>query len=132
MSMNDPLADLLTRIRNGLHANFDAVEIPLSKIKVSVAKVLKNEGYITDYQVTDKGVQGTLRVELKYGPDNQKVITGIRRKSKPGLRQYCKGNSVPNVMSGLGISILTTSQGIITDREARRRNIGGEILCEVW
>jgi small subunit ribosomal protein S8 len=132
MSMSDPLADFLTRIRNGVKANFDSVEMPLSKLKVSVAKVLKEEGYINDYQVLDQGVQGTLKIDLKYGPDNEKVITGIRRVSKPGLRQYSKSGRIPKVMSGLGVAILTTSQGVITDREARRRNIGGEILCEVW
>ncbi len=132
MSMSDPLADFLTRIRNGVKANFETIEMPLSKLKVNVARVLKEEGYINDYQVLDEGVQGTLRIVLKYGPDNQKVITGIRRVSKPGLRQYSKSGRIPKVMSGLGVAILTTSQGVITDREARRRNIGGEILCEVW
>ncbi len=132
MSMSDPLADMLTRIRNGVSARFDSVEIPLSKLKVGVAKVLKEEGYIRDYQILDQGVQGTLKVDLKYGPNNELVITGIRRVSKPGLRQYRKSGDIPKVMSGLGIAILTTSQGIITDREARRRNIGGEVLCEVW
>ncbi|MFP7754904.1 30S ribosomal protein S8 [Thermodesulfobacteriota bacterium B35] len=132
MSMSDPLADMLTRIRNGVSARFDSVEMPLSKLKVGVAKVLKEEGYIRDYQILDKGVQGTLKIDLKYGPDNELVITGIRRISKPGLRQYKKSGAIPKVMSGLGVAILTTSQGIITDREARKRNIGGEVLCEVW
>jgi small subunit ribosomal protein S8 len=130
--MSDPLADFLTRIRNGVRANFEAVDIPLSKIKVSVARVLKEEGYITDYQIIEQGVQGTLRVVLKYGSDNQQVITGIRRVSKPGLRQYKKSGTIPKVMSGLGVGILSTSQGVISDREAKRRNIGGELLCEVW
>jgi small subunit ribosomal protein S8 len=130
--MSDPLADFLTRIRNGVQANFVSVDIPLSKIKVSVAKVLKNEGYITDYQIIDQGVQGTLKVELKYGSENEKVITGIRRVSKPGLRQYKKSGAIPKVMSGLGVGILTTSHGVVTDREARRLNVGGELLCEVW
>jgi len=132
MSMSDPLADMLTRIRNGVSARFDSVEMPLSKLKVGVAKVLKEEGYIRDYQVLDQGVQGTLKIDLKYGPNDELVITGIRRVSKPGLRQYRKSGTIPKVMSGLGVAILTTSQGIITDREARRRNIGGEVLCEVW
>jgi small subunit ribosomal protein S8 len=132
MSMSDPLADFLTRIRNGVQANFVSVDIPLSKIKVSVAKVLKCEGYITGYQIVDQGVQGTLKIELKYGSDNERVITGIRRVSKPGLRQYKKSGSIPKVMSGLGVGILTTSHGVITDREARRLNVGGELLCEVW
>lgn len=113
-------------------ANFDSVEIPLSKIKVGVAKVLKQEGYITDYHVSGEGVQGTLKINLKYGPNNEKVITGIRRVSKPGLRQYMKADRIPKVMSGLGVAILTTSRGIITDREARSMKVGGELLCEVW
>jgi len=132
MSMSDPLADMLTRIRNGVAARFESVEMPLSKLKVGVAKVLKEEGYITDYQIIDEGVQGTLKVVLKYGPNDEQVITGIRRVSKPGLRQYKKSSDIPKVMSGLGVGILTTSKGIITDREARRINVGGELLCEVW
>jgi len=132
MSMSDPLADFLTRIRNGVRANFEAVEMPLSKIKVNVAKVLKEEGYISDFQIIDQGVQGTLKIDLKYGPANEKVITGIRRVSKPGLRQYSKSGRIPKVMSGLGVAILTTSHGVITDRRARQLNIGGEVLCEVW
>lgn len=132
MSMSDPLADMLTRIRNGVMAHYDSVEVPLSKIKVGVAKVLKQEGYISDYHVIDRGVQGVLKIDLKYGPKNEKVITGIRRISKPGLRQYSKADRIPKVMTGLGVAILTTSRGILTDREARSLNIGGELLCEVW
>jgi small subunit ribosomal protein S8 len=130
--MSDPLADFLTRIRNGIQANFTSVDIPLSKLKVNVADVLKKEGYIADYHVDEQGVQGTLTVDLKYGPNNEKVITGIRRISKPGLRQYKKSNAIPQVMSGLGVGILSTSHGVITDREARKLNVGGELLCEVW
>ena len=130
--MSDPIADMLTRIRNGVMANSDSVDIPLSKLKVGIAKVLKEEGYISDYQVKDEGVQGILKIDLKYGPNNEKVITGIRRISKPGIRQYKKADRIPTVMSGLGIAILTTSHGVITDREARKQNIGGEVLCEVW
>ncbi len=132
MSMSDPLADMLTRIRNGVMAEYESVDIPLSKIKVGVARVLKQEGYIRDYHIINDGVQGTLKIDLKYGPNNERVITGIRRVSKPGLRQYKKSSRIPKVMSGLGIGILTTSRGIITDREARRLNVGGELLCEVW
>lgn len=132
MSMSDPLADFLTRIRNAVRAGFDTVEIPLSKLKVGVAKVLKEEGYIADYQIMEQGAQGMIKVALKYGPDKEKIITGIRRVSKPGLRQYRKSQVIPKVMSGLGIAILTTSEGVISDREARRRNVGGELLCEVW
>lgn len=132
MSMSDPLADMLTRIRNGVAARFESVEMPLSKLKVGVVKVLKEEGYITDYQIIDQGVQGILRVNLKYGPDNEQVITGIRKVSKPGLRQYKKSSNIPKVMSGLGVGILSTSRGVISDREARKLNVGGELLCEVW
>jgi small subunit ribosomal protein S8 len=130
--MSDPLADMLTRVRNGVRARFDSVDIPLSRLKVGVAKVLKEEGYITDYQIIDQGVQGILKVNLKYGPNDEQVITGIRRVSKPGLRQYKKSANIPKVMSGLGVGILSTSRGVITDREARRLNVGGELLCEVW
>ncbi len=132
MSMSDPLADMLTRIRNGVNAGFDSVEMPLSKVKVGVAKLLQEEGYISGYDVLEQGVQGVLKVDLKYGPNNEKVITGIRRVSKPGLRQYKKSSDIPEVMSGLGIAVLSTSRGIMTDREARKQNIGGELLCEVW
>jgi small subunit ribosomal protein S8 len=130
--MSDPLADFLTRIRNAVRANFDTVEIPLSNLKVSVAEVLKKEGYINGYQIAKQGVQGTLTIELKYGPNNEKIITGLRRISKPGLRQYTKSDAVPKVMSGLGVGILTTSKGVMSDREARRLHVGGELLCEVW
>ncbi|MCI5164500.1 MAG: 30S ribosomal protein S8 [Candidatus Electrothrix sp. GM3_4] len=132
MSMSDPLADFLTRIRNGIQANFTSVDIPLSKLKVRVADVLKKEGYIADYHVDEQGVQGTLTIDLKYGPNNEKVITGIRRVSKPGLRQYKKSDAIPTVMTGLGVAILSTSQGVISDREARKLNVGGELLCDVW
>jgi small subunit ribosomal protein S8 len=132
MSMSDPLADMLTRIRNGVRANFETVEMPLSKLKVNVAKVLKDEGYILDYQVLDQGIQGTLKVDLKYSSGNVAVITGIRRVSKPGLRQYNKSVGIPKVMSGLGVAILSTSHGVMSDREAKKRNVGGELLCEVW
>ncbi|CAK8711471.1 MAG: 30S ribosomal protein S8 [Candidatus Electrothrix sp. AX5] len=132
MSMSDPLADFLTRIRNGIQANFTSVDIPLSKLKVRVADVLKKEGYIADYHVDEQGVQGTLTIDLKYGPNNEKVITGIRRVSKPGLRQYKKSDAIPKVMSGLGVAVLSTSHGVISDREAKKLNVGGELLCEVW
>jgi len=132
MSMSDPLADFLTRIRNAVRANFDTVDIPLSNLKVRVAEVLKKEGYISGYQIAKQGVQGTITVELKYGPNGEHVITGLRRASKPGLRQYKKSNAIPTVMSGLGVGILTTSKGVMSDREARRLHVGGELLCEVW
>ena len=132
MSMSDPLADMLTRIRNAGMVRYETVDVPMSNLKVGVAKVLREEGYIKDYKIIEDDKQGILRITLKYGPNNEKVISGLRRVSKPGLRQYVKADDIPKVMSGLGISILSTSKGIITDRDARRQNIGGEILCEAW
>ena len=132
MSMSDPLADMLTRIRNGVMAKFDSVSMPNSKTKVNIAKVLKDEGYIVDYQVIEDGPQGTLSIDLKYGSDQASVITGIKRVSKPGLRRYAQVGDVPVVLNGLGIAILSSSKGVITDRTARASNVGGEILCEVW
>jgi small subunit ribosomal protein S8 len=130
--MSDPLADMLTRIRNAGMVRYETVDVPMSNLKVGVAKVLREEGYINNYQIIEDDKQGTLRIELKYGPHHERVISGLRRVSKPGLRQYVKAEDIPKVMSGLGISILSTSKGIITDREARRLRIGGEILCEAW
>ena len=132
MSMSDPLADLLTRIRNAGMVRHESVDVPMSNLKVGVVKVLRAEGYINDYQIIEDNKQGTLRIALKYGPNNERVISGIRRISKPGLRKYVKADDIPKVLSGLGISILSTSMGIITDREARRLCVGGEILCEAW
>jgi small subunit ribosomal protein S8 len=130
--MSDPLADMLTRIRNAGMVRYETVDVPMSNLKVGVAKVLRAEGYINDYQIIEDNKQGILRIELKYGPHDEVVISGLRRVSKPGLRQYVKADDIPKVLSGLGISILSTSKGIITDREARRLRIGGEILCEAW
>jgi len=132
MSMSDPLADMMTRIRNAVMVKFDTVVMPSSLKKASIAKVLKDEGYISDFQVSNEGVQGTLTINLKYGPNRESVITGIKRISKPGLRKYAKTNSLPTVLDGLGIAIISTSKGIITDKTAREQNTGGEILCEVW
>ncbi len=132
MSMSDPLADMLTRIRNATKARFSSVEMPLSKLKVSVANVLKGEGYISEYHIIEQGPQGTLKIDLKYGSNNEQVISGIRRVSKPGHRQYKTSDRIHKVMSGLGIAILSTSKGVISDKEARQQNIGGELLCEVW
>ncbi|BHH84282.1 30S ribosomal protein S8 [Desulforhopalus sp. 52FAK] len=132
MSMSDPLADMLTRIRNAVMVRFESVEMPTSKVKVSVAKVLKEEGYITDYAVVKGGVQDTLKIDLKYGPSNEPVITGIKRVSKPGLRKYTNATSIPKVLNGLGIAIVSTSKGVVTDTTARSLNAGGEIICEVW
>ncbi len=132
MSMSDPLADMLTRIRNGVMANFNSVEMPTSKTKVNIAKVLQDEGYVTGYRVNDSGPQGTLTIELKYDADQKPIITGIKRISKPGLRKYARTGEIPKVLNGLGIAILSSSEGVITDKTARASNVGGEILCEVW
>ena len=132
MSMSDPLADMLTRIRNAVMVKFDSVEMPSSTVKVDIAKVLKDEGYIADYRVTDDSVQGVLKVDLKYGPDSEPAITGLKRVSKPGLRKYAKANAIPKVLNGLGIAIISTSKGVVTDKTARALNSGGEIICEVW
>jgi small subunit ribosomal protein S8 len=132
MSMSDPLADMLTRIRNAVMVKYQSVEMPSSNVKASVAKVLKDEGYIADYKVEDDDLQGVLKIDLKYGPNNESVITGIKRISRPGLRQYTKASAVPKVLNGLGIAIISTSRGVVTDKTARALNAGGEILCEVW
>lgn len=132
MSMSDPLADMLTRIRNGVMAKFDAVEMPTSKTKVNIAKVLQDEGYVTGYQINESGSQGTLTINLKYSADQTPVISGIKRISKPGLRKYARAGEIPTVLNGLGIAILSSSKGVITDKTARASNVGGEILCEVW
>jgi len=132
MSMSDPLADMLTRIRNAVMVKFDSVQMPKSNVKVSIAKVLKEEGYISDYHLSDEGAQGTLIIDLKYGANKEPVIVGIKRISKPGLRKYSKADKLSKVLNGLGIAIISTSIGIITDRTARAQNTGGEILCEVW
>lgn len=132
MSMSDPLADMLTRIRNAGMVRHESVEMPLSKIKSGVAAILKREGYIKDFQTVDDDKQGILRVELKYDQHDGQVITGLKRVSKPGRRVYVKHDNIPTVMSGLGVAVVSTSQGILTDREARERQVGGELLCEVW
>jgi small subunit ribosomal protein S8 len=132
MSMSDPLADMLTRLRNAVMVKFDSVEMPLSSVKVDVAKVLKDEGYIRDYQVKKDNVQGSLKIDLKYGPNKESVITGLKRISKPGLRKYTKVNDIPKVLNGLGIAIISTSKGVVTDKTARALKSGGEIICEVW
>jgi small subunit ribosomal protein S8 len=123
---------MITRIRNAGMVNFRTVDVPLSTLKVGVAKVLKDEGYIEDYQILKDTVQGTMRINLKYGANGEKVVTGLSRVSKPGKRIYVKADKIPKVMSGLGIAVLSTSQGIITDQQARQLGVGGEVLCNVW
>lgn len=130
--MTDPLADMLTRIRNAGMVKFETVEMPLSKVKTGVAAILKKEGFINDYQVLDTDTQGVLRIEMKYDQNNERIITNLKRISKPGRRIYVKHDKIPKVMSGLGIAIISTSKGIFTDKEARAMKIGGELLCEVW
>ncbi|CAK7004002.1 30S ribosomal protein S8 [Tissierella carlieri] len=130
--MTDPIADMLTRIRNGNNAKHDSVDIPASNIKKQLAQILLDEGFIKGYDVIDDGKQGIIRVDLKYGKHNEKVISGIKRISKPGLRVYVKSDEVPRVLGGLGIAILSTSSGIMTDKVARKEGVGGEVICYVW
>ncbi len=132
MVMTDPIADMLTRVRNANSVYHDKVEIPASKIKQAVAQILKSEGFIKDFEMIPNDKQGVLRVSLKYGPNREKVITGIKRISKPGLRVYAKKDQMPRVLGGLGIAIVSTSQGIMTDKHARRDGLGGEVLAYVW
>ena len=130
--MTDPIADMLTRVRNANDAKHDSVDIPASNIKKQVAQILLDEGFIKGFDVLDDEKQGIIRVDLKYGVHNEKVISGIKRISKPGLRVYVKGNEVPRVLGGLGIAVVSTSKGIMTDKVARKEGIGGEVLCYVW
>lgn len=130
--MTDPIADMLTRIRNANTALHDAVEMPGSTMKANVARVLKDQGYITDYELREGRVGTDLVVKLKYSRDRRRVISGIQRISKPGRRVYVDRTSIPRVLGGMGISVISTSQGVITGHEARRRGIGGEVICSVW
>ena len=133
MTMSDPIADMLTRIRNANTAKHDTVDIPSSKIKLAIADILVNEGYIAKYDLVEDGNFKTIRVTLKYGADkNEKIITGLKRISKPGLRVYASKEDLPRVLGGLGIAIISTNQGIITDKKARQLNVGGEVLAYVW
>ena len=133
MSMSDPLADMLTRIRNAVMANFDEVKMPHSKLKFNIAKVLKEEGYIKDFHFVDNGkVEKVLAIDLKRDLSGTCAITGLKRESKPGRRVYAKHDQIPKIMSGLGVAILSTSGGLMTDRKARADKVGGEILCSIW
>lgn len=132
MSMTDPIADMLTRIRNAGMAKFTSLEMPVSKMKVRVVRLLKSEGYVTDFQIKSAKVQGVLKIDLKYDQHSRKAITGLRRVSKPGRRVYVKSDKIPKVMSGLGVGIISSSKGIITDKQARSMGIGGELICEIW
>lgn len=132
MTMTDPIADMLTRIRNANTVGHDVVDIPASKMKKSIAGILTEEGYIKGFEVIEDNKQGIIRVQMKYGPDKERVITGIKKISKPGLKVYAKADEVPRVLGGLGIAIISTSNGVISDKEARKLGVGGEVICYVW
>ena len=132
MNMTDPVADMITRVRNGVRAKLGKVDIPASKLKVEIARILRDEGYISNYKLSEDGRQGVLRVFLKYGPGMERVITDVQRVSRPGCRIYCGKRQIPRVYGGLGINILSTSRGLMTGRSAAREGVGGEILVNVW
>lgn len=132
MQITDPIADMLTRIRNANSSKHESVNVPASKLKVEIARILNDEGYINGYEVIEDGLQGVIKINLKYGANKQKVITGLKRVSKPGLRVYANKEELPRVLKGLGIAIISTSKGIMTDKEARKLNVGGEVLAFVW
>ena len=132
MTMTDPVADMLTRIRNANTAGHASVEIPASKMKKTIADILVKEGYIKGYELVEDDKQGIIKVQMKYGADKQKVISGIKKISKPGLKVYAKSSDVPKVLGGLGVAIISTSNGLITDKEARSMGVGGEVICYVW
>ena len=133
MTLSDPIADMLTRIRNANTAKHDTVDVPASKMKIAIANILVDEGYIEKYDLVDDGAFQTIHITLKYGKDkNEKVITGIKRISKPGLRVYANAEEMPKVLDGLGTAIVSTNKGVITDKEARKQNVGGEIIAYIW
>ena len=133
MAMNDPIADMLTRIRNANAAKHDTVDVPVSKMKIAIANILVDEGYITKYELTGEGVQQMIHITLKYGKDkNEKIISGIKRISKPGLRTYADKENLPRVLNGLGVAIISTSKGVMTDKQARKLGVGGEVLAYIW
>jgi small subunit ribosomal protein S8 len=132
MNMTDPVADMISRIRNGVRAKLPKVDVPSSKLKVEIARILKDEGYVSNFKVTADDKQGVLRVYLKYGPGMERVITDLQRVSRPGCRIYCGKDQIPRVFGGLGINVLSTSRGVMTGRSAAREGVGGEILFNVW
>jgi len=132
MTMTDPIADMLTRIRNANTVGHATVEIPASKMKKSIAGILADEGYIKGFELIDDNKQGIIRIQMKYGADKERVISGIKKISKPGLKVYAKSDEVPKVLGGLGIAIISTSKGVISDKEARKLGVGGEVICYVW
>ncbi|MCT4594505.1 MAG: 30S ribosomal protein S8 [Anaeromicrobium sp.] len=132
MTMTDPIADMLTRIRNANVVKHDTVDVPASKMKKAIAEILLSEGFIKGYDVIEDGLQGIVRIQMKYGAQGEKVVSGLKKISKPGLRVYAKKDQIPKVLGGLGIAILSTSNGIVTDKEARKLGTGGEVICYVW
>ena len=132
MTMTDPIADMLTRIRNANNARHTTVDIPASNMKKAIANILLEEGYIKNVEIIEDNIQGIIRITLKYGENKQKVLTGLKRVSKPGLRSYASKDELPRVLKGLGIAIISTSKGVMTDKEARRQNVGGEVLAFIW
>ncbi|MBM7610178.1 30S ribosomal protein S8 [Ureibacillus composti] len=132
MTMTDPIADMLTRIRNANMVRHEKLEVPASNLKKEIAEILKREGFVRDVEYVEDNKQGIIRIFLKYGKDNERVITGLKRISKPGLRVYAKTNEVPKVLNGLGVALVSTSQGVLTDKEARAKQVGGEILAYIW
>jgi small subunit ribosomal protein S8 len=132
MTMTDPIADMLTRIRNANTVGHDTVDIPASNMKKAIAEILYREGYIRGFDIIEDGKQGIIRVQMKYGTDKEKVISGLKKISKPGLKVYAKTHEIPKVLGGLGIAIISTSKGIITDKDARNMGVGGEVICYVW
>lgn len=132
MSMTDPIADMLSRIRNGIQARHERVEMPASKLKVEIARILKSEGFISNYKLVEDKVQGTLRIYLKYSEDGEPVIHGIERVSRPGRRVYRTKSDIPRVLGGLGLAIVSTSKGVLPGHEAAKSGVGGEVLCQVW
>lgn len=132
MPVTDPVADMLTRIRNAQVAKHETVTVPASNMKKAIAEILLTEGFIKGCEVTDDGVQGTIKIKLKYGPNNEKVIRGLRKISKPGLRVYARHDQLPKVLGGLGIAIISTSKGLLTDKQARKEAVGGEVLAYIW
>lgn len=132
MVVNDPIADMLTRIRNANQMRYKEVEVPASKIKIEIARILKEEGFIHDYKIKENNIQNLIVLNLKYGQNKERVITGLKKISKPGLRVYSKATDVPRVLNGLGIAIISTSSGVVTDKQAREQSLGGEVLAYIW
>lgn len=132
MAMSDPIADFLTRIRNASEVYHEKVEVPASKLKKEIARIMKEEGFIKDYKYIEDNKQGVIRIYLKYGPNHEKVVAGLKKISRPGLRVYAGKDEIPRVLGGLGIAVVSSSKGLLTDKEARKEGVGGEVLCYIW